>query len=32
VRALTEERSKEIFDNWLADSRKEILIQKKYAY
>jgi len=32
VKALTEERSKEIFDNWLAESRKEILIQKKYAY
>ncbi|ADD67058.1 SurA domain protein [Denitrovibrio acetiphilus DSM 12809] len=32
VKTLQEERSKEIFDNWLAEKRKEILIQKKYAY
>lgn len=31
VRALTEDRAKEIFENWLAEKRKEILIQKKYA-
>jgi len=32
VKALTADRSKEIFKDWLAENRKEILIQKKYAY